>query len=65
MAFGALTLWRIAFPAIASPHALVQHWFNGQWTLWPVVGLVLALMIDISPAGGRAAAAGRIARAGR
>ncbi|HTK53613.1 MAG TPA: hypothetical protein VL308_17095 [Gemmatimonadaceae bacterium] len=31
----------------------VQHWFGGQWTLWPIVGLVIALMIDISPAGGR------------
>ena len=25
----------------------VQHWFGGQWTLWPIVGLVIALMIDI------------------
>ena len=31
----------------------VQRWFGGQWTLWPIVGLVIALMIDISPAGGR------------
>jgi hypothetical protein len=28
----------------------VQHWFGGQWTLWPVVGLVIALGIDVSPA---------------
>lgn len=34
-------------------YTAVQHWFGGQWTLWPVVGLVVALMIDISPAGGR------------
>jgi hypothetical protein len=34
-------------------YTAVQHWFNGQWTLWPIVGLVFALMIDISPAGGR------------
>ena len=31
----------------------VQRWFGGQWTLWPIVGLVIALMIDISPASGR------------
>jgi hypothetical protein len=34
-------------------YSAVQHWFGGQWTLWPVVGLVVALMIDLSPAGGR------------
>ena len=31
----------------------VQRWFGGEWTLWPIVGLVIALMIDVSPAGGR------------
>ena len=31
----------------------VQRWFDGQWTLWPIVGLVIALMIDVSPAGGK------------
>ena len=34
-------------------YTAVQHWFNGQWTLWPVVGIVVALLIDVSPAGGR------------
>lgn len=34
-------------------YTAVQHWFAGQWTLWPVVGLVLALLIDLSPASGR------------
>jgi hypothetical protein len=34
-------------------YTAVQHWFGGQWSLWPIVGLVVALMIDISPAGGR------------
>jgi len=34
-------------------YTAVQHWFAGQWTLWPVVGLVLALMIDVSPASHR------------
>ena len=34
-------------------YSAVHHWFGGQWSLWPIVGLVVALMIDISPAGGR------------
>ena len=34
-------------------YSAVQHWYAGQWTLWPIVGLVIALMIDVSPAGGR------------
>ena len=34
-------------------YSAVQHWFHGQWTLWPVVGLVVALAIDVSPARGR------------
>lgn len=31
-------------------YTAVQHWFQGQWTLWPVVGIVIALLIDLSPA---------------
>ncbi len=31
-------------------YSVVQHWFGGQWTLWPVVGIVIALIIDVSPA---------------
>lgn len=31
-------------------YTVVQRWFHGQWTLWPVVGLVIALLIDVSPA---------------
>jgi hypothetical protein len=31
----------------------VHHWFGGEWTLWPVVGIVISLLIDLSPAGGR------------
>jgi hypothetical protein len=30
-------------------YSAVHHWFGGTWTLWPVVGLVVALMIDLSP----------------
>lgn len=34
-------------------YTAVLHWWGGQWSMWPVVGLVIALMIDLSPAGGR------------
>lgn len=34
-------------------YTAVQHWFAGQWTFWPIVGLVVAILIDGSPAGGR------------
>jgi hypothetical protein len=34
-------------------YSAVQHWFDGVWTLWPVVGIVVALAIDVSPARGR------------
>jgi hypothetical protein len=34
-------------------YSAVQHWFGGEWSLWPIVGLVIALAIDVSPAGGR------------
>ena len=30
-------------------YSAVRHWFGGVWTLWPVVGLVVALVIDLSP----------------
>jgi hypothetical protein len=33
-------------------YAAVQHWFGGEWGLWPIVGLVVALLIDTSPARG-------------
>jgi hypothetical protein len=33
-------------------YTAVQNWWHGQWGLWQIVGLVIALMIDISPAGG-------------
>ena len=34
-------------------YSAVQHWFGGEWTLWPIVGLVVALLIDLSPAGSK------------
>ena len=43
----------IFLPTTLLWYSAVQHWFGGQWSLWPIVGLVVSLMIDISPAGGR------------
>jgi hypothetical protein len=34
-------------------YTAVQHWWGGHWTAGPVIGLVLALMIDLSPARSR------------
>ena len=29
-------------------YVVVEYWIGG-WTLWPVVGMVMALIIDLSP----------------
>lgn len=34
-------------------YTAVQQWFGGVWSFWPVVGIVVALIIDVSPAKGR------------
>jgi hypothetical protein len=34
-------------------YTAVQHWYGGQWSFWPLVGLAFALMFDVSPASGR------------
>jgi hypothetical protein len=34
-------------------YSAVQKWWGGQWSFWPIVGIIIALMIDISPASGR------------
>lgn len=43
----------IFLPTTLLWYMIVQHWFGGHWTLGPVVGIVVALLIDISPASGR------------
>ena len=43
----------IFLPTTLLWYTAVQHWWGGQWTLWPIVGIVVALLIDLSPAGGR------------
>ena len=53
---GILGLWLILgfifLPTTLLWYTAVQHCFGGQWTLWPIVGLVIALAIDVSPARG-------------
>ena len=43
----------IFLPTTLLWYTAVQHWFGGQWTLWPLVGIVIAIVIDVSPAGSR------------
>lgn len=43
----------IFLPTTLLWYTAVQHWFGGQWTLWPIVGIVIALLIDVSPASGK------------
>lgn len=41
-------------------YSAVHHWFGGAWTLWPSVGLVVALAIDLGALrGGRRVASRR------
>ena len=53
--FGGL-LWPVLgfifLPTTLLWYSVVQRWFGGVWSLWPVVGIVIALMIDLSPARG-------------
>ena len=42
----------IFLPTTLLWYTAVQHWYAGQWTAVPIIGLVLALIIDVSPAGG-------------
>ena len=40
----------IFLPTTLLWYTAVQHWWGGVWSLWPIVGIVIALMIDLSPA---------------
>ena len=31
-------------------YSAVHHWFGGQWDIIPLVGLAIALVLDLSPA---------------
>lgn len=48
--FSSLLLPIIGFlfvPTTLLWYSAVHHWFGGAWTLWPVVGIVVALAIDL------------------
>jgi len=30
-------------------YTVVQHWFGGNWDIIPIVGLIIALLVDIAP----------------
>jgi hypothetical protein len=46
-------LWLLAgfifLPTTVLWYTAVQHWFGGRWTLGPVVGIIVALAIDLAP----------------
>ena len=42
----------IFLPTTLFWYTAVQHWYGGEWDVIPVIGIVLALMIDLSPAKG-------------
>ena len=31
-------------------YSAVQHWFGGHWGPWQIAGVVVAVLIDVSPA---------------
>ena len=43
----------IFLPTTLLWYSAVQHWFGGRWTVWTVIGLLIAFCIDVSPASGR------------
>jgi len=40
----------IFLPTTLLWYTVVLHWFGGVWSLWAIVGLIIALIIDVSPA---------------
>ena len=34
-------------------YSAVQNWFGGTWGPWQIAGLVIAVLLDFSPAGGK------------
>lgn len=42
----------IFLPTTLLWYSAVQHWYGGEWTVVPIVGIIVALLIDVAPAGG-------------
>jgi len=53
----ATALWPVLgfffLPTTLLWYTAVHNWWNGHWGLWQIVGLVIALLIDTSPASAR------------
>lgn len=53
----ATALWPVLgfifLPTTLLWYTAVQNWWHGDWGMWQVTGLVVALMIDVSPGAGR------------
>ena len=49
-----LSLWPIlgfiVLPTSLLWYTVVLHWFGGVWSPWAIVGLIIAVLIDVSPA---------------
>lgn len=43
----------IFLPTTLLWYSAVENWFGGVWTLIPIIGIVVALLIDLSPSSGR------------
>lgn len=43
----------IFLPTTLLWYSVVVNVYDGQWSILPVVGMVIALLIDLSPASGR------------
>jgi hypothetical protein len=52
-----IALWPVLgfifLPTTLLWYTAVQHWWGGQWSLFPIIGIVIALLIDLSPATSR------------
>ena len=51
----ATALWPVLgfllLPTTLLWYSAVAHWFGGQWDLIPLIGLVAAILLDLSPTG--------------
>ena len=43
----------IFLPTTLLWYVTVQHWYGGEWSFIPIAGIVIALIIDVSPAKAR------------
>jgi hypothetical protein len=43
----------IVLPTTTLWYSVVANWFGGQWGIIPVIGLVVSIVLDISPSGYR------------